>query len=433
MFYLGIAIFIFTYLLIITEKIPHVLSALLGGFLMVALGILNSEKAFHSIDMNVIFLLVGMMIIVHITSETGLFQWVAIKIAQQVKGNPFPLMFLLILITALFSALLDNVTTILLIAPVSILIAEQMELDSIPFLIAEAIAANIGGTATLIGDPPNILIGSAAKLSFNEFILNLTPPVLIILIITIVNLWFFFGRKMKVSRDLRAKIMEMDTTRIIRDKKLLIKSLSVLGIVFLGFLTHSITHIEPSFVALGGAILLMILSKKEPEEIFKSVEWPTLFFFIGLFILVEGLVEIGFISQLADKALHLTGGNLSKTSILILWLSGFASSIVDNIPYTATLIPMIGSENSGIIKSIVTNSPHDLQTVRYALWWALSLGACLGGNGSLIGASANVVASGIASKSGKELSFLKFTKYGALITVQSLIISTVYLWLRYLQ
>ncbi len=432
MFYLGITIFVFIYFLIITEKIPHVLSALLGGVLMVSFGIINTEKAFHSIDMNVIFLLIGMMIIVHITSETGLFQWVAVKIAQKVKGNPFPLMFLLVVITAVFSALLDNVTTILLLAPVTILIAEQMELDSLPFLIAEAIASNIGGTATLIGDPPNILIGSSAKLSFNEFLLNLSPIVFIILIVTIFNFWLFFGRKMKVSRDLRAKIMEMDTSRIIKDKSLLYKSLGILGIVFIGFLTHSITHIDPSIVALSGSILLMIFSKKDPEEVFKSVEWPTLFFFMGLFILVEGLVEIGVIKLLANNALKITGGDLSKTSILILWLSGVASSIVDNIPYTATLIPMIGGEH-GIIDTIVAAGDHSREVVRYALWWALSLGACLGGNGSLIGASANVVAAGIASKSGRELSFMKFTKYGALITFQSLLVSTLYIWLRYLK
>jgi len=434
MFYIALVVFVFTYFLIISGKIPSVLAALFGGFLMVVLQILPSESAFKAIDMNVIFLLVGMMIIVNITSDTGLFQWVAIKMAQFVKGRPFPLMLLLAIVTAVFSSLLDNVTTILLIAPVSILIAEQLEIDFIPFLIVEAIASNIGGTATLIGDPPNILIGSAAKLSFNEFIIHMTPVMLIILAISLFNFWIFFGKSMKVSRDLRAKVMEMDTSKVITNKPLLIKALIILFFIFAGFLSHSFINIEPSFVALGGAIFLMVISRKDPEDIFKAVEWPTLFFFIGLFILVEGLVEIGFISILADNAIKLTNGDLKKTSLLILWLSGVASAIIDNIPYTATLIPMIGDENTGIIHSMLVNHEgHSLEVIRYALWWALSLGACLGGNGTLIGASANVVAAGIASKSGKTLSFWTFTKYGALITFQSLIIATIYLWLRYLK
>jgi Na+/H+ antiporter NhaD/arsenite permease-like protein len=428
-FILGIGIFIFTYYLIITEKIPHTLSALLGGVLMVTLKILPSEKAFRSIDLNVIFLLIGMMIIVHITSESGLFQWVAIKIAKTVRGEPFPLMLFLMVITAIFSALLDNVTTILLLGPVTILITEQLKIDSIPFLIAEVIASNIGGTATLIGDPPNILIGSASKLSFNEFALNLSPIAIIILIVTIINFKFIFGNKMHVARDLKAKVMDIDASRALRDKKLMITSLIVLFFVFIGFLTHSITHIEPAFVAFGGAVVLMIVTKKDVEEIFKTIEWKTLFFFIGLFIMVEGVVEIGAIDILANHALKLTGGDLQRTSILILWMSAITSSVVDNIPYTATLIPMI---KTGLIPNISAAHPEiPLQIIRYSLWWALALGACLGGNGTLIGASANVVAAGIASKSGKNLSFMTFTKYGALIMIESMILSTFYLWFRF--
>ncbi|ADO84273.1 SLC13 family permease [Ilyobacter polytropus] len=428
-FTLGICIFLFTYYLIITEKIPHTLSALLGGVLMVILKILPSEKAFHSIDLNVIFLLIGMMIIVHITSESGLFQWVAINIAKSVRGEPFPLMLLLMVITALFSALLDNVTTILLLGPVTILITEELKIDSIPFLIAEVIASNIGGTATLIGDPPNILIGSASKLTFNEFAINLSPIALIILVVTIINFKFIFGNKMKVSNVLKAKIMDIDASRALRDKNLMITSLSVLLFVFIGFLTHSITHIEPAFIAFGGAVVLMIVTKKDVEEIFKTIEWKTLFFFIGLFIMVEGIVEIGAIDILANRALTFTGGDLPKTSILILWMSAIISSVVDNIPYTATLIPMI---KTGLIPNIATSHPEiSLQVIRYSLWWALALGACLGGNGTLIGASANVVAAGIASKSGKNLSFMKFTKYGSLIMIESLLLSTLYLWFRF--
>jgi Na+/H+ antiporter NhaD/arsenite permease-like protein len=428
-FILGIGIFLFTYYLIITEKIPHTLSALLGGILMVLLKILPSEKAFHSIDLNVIFLLIGMMVIVHITSESGLFQWIAIKIAKAVKGEPFPLMLLLMVITAIFSALLDNVTTILLLGPVTILIAEQLDIDSIPFLISEVIASNIGGTATLIGDPPNILIGSAAKLSFNEFLINLSPIAIIILIVTIINFKFIFGKKMIVSRDSKARVMELEAERALRDKKLMITSLIIIFFVFIGFLTHSIIHIEPSFIAFGGAIILMILTKKDVEVVFTNLEWKTLFFFMGLFIMVEGVVEIGAIEILADKALNLTGGNLQKTSILILWMSAIVSSVVDNIPYTATLIPMI---RDGLIPNISHLHPElSISTIKYALWWSLALGACLGGNGTLIGASANVVAAGIASKSGKKLSFMTFTKYGALIMFESIILSTFYIWFKF--
>ncbi len=336
-FVVGLVIFVIAYLLIITEKLPNTLTALLGGIFMVGFKVIGEEKAFEAIDMGVIFLLIGMMIIVHIISETGLFQWIAIKMAQFVKGEPFPLMLLLVLVTALFSAFLDNVTTILLIAPVSILLAEQLEIDAVPFLIAEAIASNIGGTATLIGDPPNILIGSAAKLTFNDFLVNLSPLVIINLIVIMITFKFMFGRKLKVSRDLKARIMDMDASRVLRDKRLLKQSMVVMTFVILGFLTHSFTEIGPSFIALGGAVILMIIAEKEPEEVLKTVEWKTLFFFVGLFIMVEAIVEIGVIKILADKALHLTKGDLKITSMLILWLSAIASSIVDNIPYAATL------------------------------------------------------------------------------------------------
>lgn len=428
--YMGLLIFCMTFFLIITEKIPTALSALAGGMLMVGVGILEEKKAFHAIDMEVIFLLIGMMIIVHIMSETGIFQWVAIKLAQFVKGDPFPLMLLLMLVTAVFSALLDNVTTILLIAPVSILLAQQLELDPIPFLLAEAMASNIGGTSTLIGDPPNILIGSAAGLTFNEFVINLFPAVFVSLIAMIITFWFIFGKKLKVSRDLKAKIMDLDASRALKDKKLLKKSLIVMGLVLIGFLAHNKIGVGPSVVAFSGAVVLMIISKQEPEEAFKMIEWKTLFFFIGLFMMVEGVVEIGAIKFMAEKALNFTGGNLKSTSMLILWLSAIVSAIVDNIPYTATLIPMIKEEL--IPKITHLNPAMGAEKIRYALWWSLSLGACLGGNGTLIGASANVVAAGIASKTGNKISFLQFTKYGVIITFESMIISSVYVWFKFL-
>lgn len=435
-FYIAIIIFIITFYLIIREKIPPAWAALLGGVAMRFSYVLKEEEAIKAIadNLGIVFLLVGMMIIVHIMSETGLFQWVAIRLAQVVKGEPVPLLIILVLITAVFSAFLDNVTTILLIAPVSLLLAEQLELDPIPFLIAEAMASNIGGTATLIGDPPNILIANRAGLTFNDFIVHLSPVVIINLVVFILTIWYFFGKKLKVTRELKVRIMELDANRSVKNKKLLIQSTTTMLVVLLGFFTHSFFHMEPSMIAFAGALILCIISKQDPEEILKTVEWKTLFFFIGLFILVEGVVKVGLIQMLADGALKFTNGSLKLTSILLLWMSAFVSAIVDNIPYTATMIPMIGG-NGGLIEKISVlngNSPAVRETVRYALWWSLSLGACLGGNGTLVGASANVVASGIANRSGHKISFMKFTKYGIIITLQSMIICSIYIWFRYL-
>ncbi|BDU49620.1 ArsB/NhaD family transporter [Haliovirga abyssi] len=426
---IALIIFLVTYLFIITEWIPASTAAFLGGIAMVGTRVLTQEEAFHSIDLGVIFLLTGMMMIVFVMSETGVFQWVAIKIAQLVKGEPFALMAVLSIVTAVFSAFLDNVTTVLLIAPVSILLAEQLELDAVPFLITEAIASNIGGTATLIGDPPNILIGTAAHISFNDFLIQLGPVILLNLVFLVITLWFLFGKNMHVSRDLKAKIMELDSSRAIKDKKMLKFSLVVMGLVILGFLTHPFTGLEPAVIAMTGGIILIVLSGKHPEEIYKEAEWDTLFFFMGLFMLVDGVVKVGLLKIMADRALALTGGDLGVTSMLILWLSGIASAVVNNIPYTATMIPMIKE----IIPQIAAHSTVPLKDIGYALWWALALGACLGGNGTLVGASANVVAAGIATKSGKPISFMRFTKYGAIITLESLVVSSVYILIRYIK
>lgn len=423
-------IFLVTYAIIISEIIPPSIAAFSGGVLMVLAGILNGEDAFHSINLEVIFLLLGMMMIVSIMSETGIFQWAAIKVAQLVRGRPFGLMALLVVVTAVFSAFLDNVTTILLIAPVSIVLTEQLELDPIPYLIAEAMSSNIGGTATLIGDPPNILIGTAAGLSFNDFLINLSPIVLINMVVFIFTIWLIWGRRLKVSRDLRAKIMELDASRSLKDKSLLIKSVTIMGLVIIGFLTHTYIGLEPAIVVMTGALTLIIITKTNPEKLLEKMEWNTLFFFMGLFILVQGVVEVGVLKIIADKTLHLTGGSLPNTSILILWLSGVVSTVVNNIPYTATVIPMIRDE---LIPSISSLNPDVApQVIRYALWWALSMGACLGGNGTLVGASANVVAAGIAAKNKTAISFMRFTKYGVFITLESMIIGTAYLWFRYL-
>ena len=416
----AIIIFCLAYILIIFEKFPISVLAMLGAIVMVMTGVLGAEEAFRAIDLNVIFLLVGMMIMVSILAETGLFEWIAIKATQLVKGEPIPLLVLLMLATAVFSAFLDNVTTILLIVPVTIVMLENLKLDTKPFIIGEILASNIGGTATLIGDPPNILIGSEAGFSFNDFIVNLGPVIIINLIVIIFLLYFFYCRKLKVSRELKAHIMELSPDRALKDKKLMYQSLVILLLVIAGFVSHEITHIEPSIIALAGAMALILVSKKEPEEIFEKVEWPTLFFFMGLFIMVEGLVEVGVIQMLAEATLSLTKGDFQKTALFIGILSSSVSPIIDNIPYTTTMLPLI--------KNLETAFPNV-----DALWWSLALGACLGGNATLIGASANVVAANISKKNGKVISFIEYLKYGLPLTFVTIVIAMIYLNFRYLR
>lgn len=425
---LAVVIFGISYVLISLDKIPHTLVALAGGFVMVFAQVLQQDHALRAVDLSVIFLLIGMMILVEILSETGLFEYVAIKAAQTVRGNPVALLVLLSGVTALFSAFLDNVTTILLIAPVTIFIADQMNLNPIPFILSEVWASNIGGTATLIGDPPNILIGSAANLSFMEFIIHLGPVIFVIFLVMALNIVLLFGRKMSVSQDLKVKIMEMVPRRAIKDPLTMKMGLAVLGAVITGFLTHHLTGLEPATIALSGAVILMMIRKKKPEEALQKVEWGTLFFFIGLFILVEGLVKSGVINYLADHVMEATQKDLSITSLTLLWVSSIFSSVIDNIPYVATMIPMIKE----MIPEIAQHGQIAEPMVKYALWWSLSLGACLGGNGTLIGASANVVAASIVAKNKRKLTFWMFTKYGMLIMVQSLIVSSFYIYWRYL-
>ncbi|WP_152395324.1 ArsB/NhaD family transporter [Paenibacillus guangzhouensis] len=418
----AIGIFLVIYGLIISEKIHRTILAMIGAVLMVALGIVDQDTAIHHIDFNTLGLLVGMMIIVGITAKTGLFKYIALKAAKIAKGKPRRIMIALVVITAVSSAFLDNVTTVLLMVPVTLSITRQLRINPIPFLITQIIASNVGGTATLIGDPPNIMIGSAVKeLTFVSFISNLAPIAIIILIAYLPLFLWMFGKKIQSTPELQQRIMEMDEHTMITDRKLLYKCLTVLGLTIIGFFLHQLIHLESATVALAGAFLLLLLTGEHMlEEALQHVEWTTLFFFIGLFVLVSGLVETGVIAKLAEQAIELTGGDPLLTSMLILWLSAIASAFLDNIPFVATMIPLI-QEMSAM--GMANLEP---------LWWSLALGACLGGNGTLIGASANLIVAGLAGKEGYPISFMKYLKIGFPLMLISIVLSSIYIYVRYL-
>ncbi len=411
-------IFLITYALIVSERIPRTVAALLGGLAMILFGVVGQDQAFESVDWNVIFLLVGMMAIANILRETGLFQWIAVQAVRLGKGQPMRILIILTLVTAVASALLDNVTIVVLVAPVTLLVASSLGVSAIPFLIAEILASNIGGTATLVGDPPNILIGSAADIDFVTFAANMAPISIIILIVFVGMTRFMFRSQLKTRAEKNLEIDALDATALITDRKLLRKSLIVLTGVIIGFLIHGTVHLEPATIALTGATILMLWGRSDIHHIFRDIEWTTLFFFVGLFITVEAIVEVGIIAAAGEAALRLTGGNLQLTAMLLLWFSAIASGIVDNIPYTATMIP--------IVQSLGEAMPI------MPLWWALALGACLGGNSTLVGAAANVVVANLAETSGNPIGFGLFLKYGIPVTFIALVLASVYIWLRYL-
>ncbi|WP_027410103.1 ArsB/NhaD family transporter [Anoxybacteroides tepidamans] len=428
-YYAAIAIFLVTYAIIISEKINRAVIALLGAACMIIFGIVDVHKAFtHHIEWGTITLLIGMMILVNITSKSGFFQYVAVKAAKMARGNPVRILIILSLLTAVLSAFLDNVTTVLLVVPVTFSITRMLHVNPVPYLISEVLASNIGGTATLIGDPPNIMIGSANKhLDFNDFLINLSPIAVVILIMTVAILAFVYRRQLKSDTKLIEKLMKVNEQDYIKDAVLLKKSVAVLVLTILAFILHSIIHVDAAVIAMTGATVLMVIGVQEHEieEILSSVEWVTIFFFAGLFTLVGGLVDIGLIKSLAEKALDVTGGDISVASYFILWVSGIASATIDNIPFVATMIPLIKDMAVGM--GLSPDSPQiDV------LWWALSLGACLGGNGTLIGASANVIVAGIASREGHGFSYMDFLKIGAPLTLIALLLSNLYLFLRYL-
>ncbi|PIH04827.1 hypothetical protein CS538_06530 [Clostridium combesii] len=408
-------IFIIVYALIISEKVNRVVASLSGAAIMLILKLITQEKAFLKIDFNTIGLLIGMMIIVNITKRTGIFEYIAIKAAKFSKGNPIKILILFSVITAVLSGVLDNVTTVLLIVPVTLVITKTLEIDPIPFLMCEIFASNIGGTATLIGDPPNLMIGSAAGLSFLDFVKNLAPVIIIILTVTLLGIRQLYKNSMKTSEEDKKKIMALDESKAIRDMSLMKKCLTVLFLTLIGFLTHSYLGFESATIAIAGSAILLAISKVEPDEILQETEWGTIFFFIGLFIMTGVLEDVGIMEVLAQKTLSLTKGNLVMTGIFVLWISAIASAFIDNIPFVATMIPLI--------KAMGTMGGMDI----VPLWWALSLGACLGGNGTMIGASANLVVIGIAEKSGYKISFKDYFKLGFPVMLVSIVICTAYL------
>jgi Na+/H+ antiporter NhaD/arsenite permease-like protein len=419
---IALGIFLITYAIIISEKVHRTIASMLGGILIVGFGILDQESAIHHIDFNTLGLLIGMMIIVAITAQTGVFKYVAFWAAKKANGNPIRILVALGFITAFASAFLDNVTTVLLVVPVTFSITSLLKVNPIPYLMTEIFASNIGGTATMIGDPPNIMIGSAVKeLTFLSFIQNLAFISFIILIVTIFILAFIYKNQLKTTEELKRQLMEKDGRNEFLDRGLLKKCLFVIAITIGGFFVHSIIHIETATIALFGAFLLLLLSgEKYLDETLEKVEWTTLFFFIGLFVIVGGLVETGLIAAVANQAMDFTNGDMKATTLLILWMSAILSAFVDNIPFVATMIPMIKEMgNLGL-------------TNLEPLWWSLALGACLGGNGTLIGASANLVVAGLADKEGYKISFLKYLIVGFPLMILSIIISTIYIYIRYL-
>jgi Na+/H+ antiporter NhaD/arsenite permease-like protein len=429
--WVSVAILALTYTVIVTERVNRAIVAGIGASAMVVFRVLNQEQAIRGVDFNTIMLLAGMMLIVGVTRRTGVFEYLAIWSAKKVGARPAGILVGLALATALFSALLDNVTTVLLMVPVTIAIAKQLKVPAYPILVTEVLASNVGGTATLIGDPPNIMIGSAAGLTFNDFVLNLTPAILVILAVNVVLIHWLWGRRSHAAEEDRQRVLAMNERELITDPTLLRHCLTVLGGVLLAFVLARVIELEPGTIAMTGAVILILIDNwPHPAEhqthkvhaSFSDVEWITLFFFMGLFVVVAGVERAGGIDYVARWVLGITGGSLLVAATVILWSSAILSAIVDNIPFVAAMIPLlkdVGPQLAGGDGNVTV------------LWWALALGACLGGNGTLVGASANLTVAGLAERQGVPFRFLTYTKVGFPVMLLSIAIAQVYLYLRY--
>jgi Na+/H+ antiporter NhaD/arsenite permease-like protein len=417
--WIAAAIFVVAYALIAIDRWDRTLIALIGGLLVVVLGIIDQNEAFTAIDLNVIFLLAGMMVIASVLARTGFFELLAIRSVRLSHGEPLRLLLILAVVTAVVSAFLDNVTTVVLMTPVILSVARRLGVSPMPYLISSILASNIGGTATLIGDPPNILIGSASGLGFDDFLFNLGPVIVLVFLAFAVIMRFSFRGMLQVPDERREAALEGAEGTAIKNRPLLIRSLAVAGATMVAFLVHGALGLEPATIALLGAAVLMLVARLDAHEVLREVEWSTLFFFIGLFILVEGIVSVGIVGGFADWLASATHGDATVAAIALLWFSALASAIIDNIPYTATAIP--------VVERLVADG-----MAAQPLWWSLALGACLGGNLTIIGASANVVVANLGSREGHPIRFVEFLRYGAVVAVVSLVISTAYVWIRYL-
>ncbi len=417
--WIAATVFVVTYAVIASERVDRTVAALLGGLLVVVLGVIDQHAAFEAIDLNVIFLLAGMMVLAGTLARTGFFQWVAIRSVRLSRGEPFRLLIILCVVTGVLSAFLDNVTTVVLTTPITLSISRALGISPVPYLISQVLASNIGGTATLIGDPPNILIGSAAGLDFAAFLANLAPVTIVVFVVFLLTLRLLFRSSLEVPDDRREAILEGTESETIVDRRLMTITLVIVGVTLVGFLFHSALGFEAATIALLGATVLLLVARIDPHEAFRDVEWSTLFFCVGLFMLVAAVVEVGIVGGVAEAIATAADGNVATASIALLWVSAIASAVVDNIPYTATAIP--------IVQSLVADG-----MAADPLWWSLALGACLGGNLTLVGASANIVTANMAARAGHPIGFFEFMKYGSVVVVESLVISTIYVWLRYL-
>ena len=420
---IAVGIFIGTYILIITEVINKMLASLIGAFLLILTGILSQDIALRAIDWNVIFFLIGMMLVIAVLRRTGIFMYIAIKTAKLARGNPLLIMMLMFVVTAFSSAFLGSVTSIMILIPIILLICNELKITPVPYIITMVVASNMGGAATMIGDPPNIIIGSATDYDFLDFIFNLTPAIILATIACLGLMWVMYHGKLKVSRENRARMMSYKEEGLIKDKRMLKISLITVAVMLVLLALESTLKIGTASISMSAGLFLILVGQRNDIEhiMVHEVDWVTLFFFVGLFIIVEGLVQTGFISLLAHKVLELTHNQARPTSMAILWLSGILSAFIDNVPFVATMIPLIKQIGT------VISQPNLMDPI----WWSMSLGTCLGGNGTLIGASSNVVAIGIAKKNGLNISFMEFTKVSVAYTILSLIISSVYILIRY--
>ena len=424
-------LFVAVYAIIMSEKVNRAIIALVGAGLVILSGVASQHEAMGAVDFNTLGLLLGMMLIVNITRRSGLFQYVAIWATKKVDARPWGILLMMSIVTAVFSAFLDNVTTVLLTVPVTLLITEELKVKPYPYLFAQIFASNIGGTATLIGDPPNIMIGSATGLTFNDFAYALTPVIIVIMVATFVPLYYVWGRHLRAAADDRWRVMQFNEREAITDVRLLKQSLTIIALVIGGFMLQRQIGIEPATIAVFGAAVLLLVDNfgKEPEEQSKNVhaalseaEWITLMFFLGLFVLVFGIQKAGLIDMMAEALLKATGGDFNLTALSILWASAVLSAFIDNIPFVATMIPLI--------KAMAPTFGGDAGLL--PLWWALSLGACLGGNGTLIGASANLVVAGLAERAGTAFRFMEYLKVAFPLMLISIVLSHVYLYYRFL-